>query len=127
MKKFYSEVGRNKWAFVFAYDIGEDDVDEIVSWLESLGASKRDIRKSKSIVLGENMGLTFSSEDLRMSLVCVSNATSEEEWWNTVVHEIDHLQHSICRYYDIEHGSEDCAYLQGELMRLVVSGLKKMR
>lgn len=125
MKRFYSEVGKKKWAFVFAYDIGDEDLEEIDSWMYSLGARRQDVRKSERIILDLNKGFTFSNDELKMSLVCVSDATSEDEWWNTVVHEIDHLQHSICLYYGIEHGSEDCAYLQGELMRLILKGLYK--
>lgn len=125
MKRFYAEVGDNKWAFIFSYDIEDNDVNNITNWLRSLGANDNDIQRSQHIILGKNKGLTFSNDNLRMSVMCISNATSEEEWWNTVVHEIYHIQHTICSYYDIEPGQEECAYLQGELMRLIMQGIRR--
>jgi hypothetical protein len=60
-----------------------------------------------------------------MSVTVIANASSEEQWWNTVVHEIDHLQDAICRYYDVELGTEEAAYLQGYLMQGVMKGLRE--
>lgn len=59
-----------------------------------------------------------------MSVTAISNASSEEQWWNTCVHEIDHIQAAICKYYDVDLGTEEAAYLQGYLMLKVLSGIK---
>lgn len=42
-----------------------------------------------------------------------SQTTSEEQFLNTVVHEIKHLQSHICRYYNVDEDSEEAAYLTG--------------
>lgn len=31
----------DKWAFVLAYDIGDEDLNEVGGWLEALGAGER--------------------------------------------------------------------------------------
>ena len=60
-----------------------------------------------------------------MSVVCIGNATSLEQWWDTLSHEIDHLQDAIMQYYDVSSGTEDAAWLQGYIMRLIVKALRQ--
>lgn len=88
MKARYIDIVK-KWAFVFAYGIGEDDVEDVGDWLEALGASRREIARACRVVLEVNKGFTYSNSDLRMSVVCISRASSREQWWDTVAHEVD--------------------------------------
>lgn len=60
-----------------------------------------------------------------MSVVCIGNATSLEQWWDTLSHEIDHLQDAIMQYYDVSSGTEEAAYLQGYIMRGIIRALVK--
>lgn len=124
MKKFYIDI-KGKWAVIFAYDMRKDDLTELSGWLKALGAENKDIRKASYIALATNCGFTFSSGELKMSVVGISNASSEEQWWNTCIHEIDHVQSAICKYYDVDLGTEEAAYLQGYLMYRVLSELKR--
>lgn len=124
MTKHYIDIV-GKWAFIFAYDIGENDLGEIGDWLEALGARSKDIYRAQDVLTRYDTGLTYSSESLRMSVMCIGNATSEGEWWNTTAHEVDHLRNAISDYYDVEHGSESSAYLQGYIMHRIVLALKK--
>lgn len=123
MYKHYLDIA-GKWAFVFAYRIGEDDLAEIGEWLEALGAKPYEIVRAQGLLLGLNKGLTFSNSGLRMSVVCIGDATSKEQWWDTLSHEIDHLQHAVMEYYGVKPGTEDAAWLQGYIMRLVVKAMK---
>ena len=59
-----------------------------------------------------------------MSVMCIGKATDEPQWWDTLDHEIDHLQDVILRYYDVAHGTEDAAWLQGYIMRKIIQALK---
>lgn len=123
MYKHYIDIV-GKWAFVFAYDIGEEDLGEVGDWLEALGAGRREIRRAQRLLTKLNKGFTFSSPGLRMSVVVVGNATEPEQWWDTLVHEIDHLQDTILEYYGVKHGTEDAAYLQGYIMRGIIMALR---
>lgn len=120
MKKHWIDIV-GKWSVVLAYDIREEDFDEVDGWLESLGVGARKRRDALSVLHRVNKGFTFSNDRLRMSVMCVGHASSREQWWDTVVHEIDHVQKAIMDYYDIDCGSEDAAWLQGYLMRRVVT------
>lgn len=119
MKARYIDIVK-KWAFVFAYGIGEDDVEDVGDWLEALGASRREIARACRVILGTNKGFTYSNSDLRMSVVCISHVSSREQWWDTVAHEVDHLQTAILDYYQVAPGTEDAAWLQGYLVRQIV-------
>jgi hypothetical protein len=123
MKKHYLDIA-GKWAFIFAYRIEEKDLGEVGDWLEALGAEPVDIIHAQGVLLGLNKGFTFSNSRLRMSAMCISDATSLEQWWDTVSHETDHLQDAILQYYDVKPGTEDAAYLQGYIMRAIVKALR---
>lgn len=123
MYKHYLDIA-GKWAFVFAYNIGEKDLDEISGWIEALGAKPREIKRTKRLLRQLNKGFTFSHSGLRMSVMVIGDATSLEQWWDTLDHEIDHLQDTVLEYYGVDHGTEDAAWLQGYIMRLIVKALR---
>ena len=109
----------DKWGVVVAYDITLGDADDIASWLDALGCGDAAIRRAIRTALSINSGFTFSNPDLRMSLLCVSNATGADQWWDTMVHELKHVQSHICDHYGVPEDTEDAAYLIGFLMREV--------
>ena len=110
---------------ILAWRIEPGDLDAIADWLDALGCDEADVRKATRNVMGTNQGFTFSNPDKRMSLMCISRATSEAQWANTLVHEIDHLQHAILEYYVVAHGTEDAAYLQGYIMQKMVKAIRE--
>lgn len=63
-----------------------------------------------------NTGFTYSDSDYRMSVVCISETTSAEEFVNTAVHEAKHVQSHICEYYDIPEDGEEAAYIIGHIV-----------
>lgn len=93
---------------------------EMGDWLEALGAKRKEIERACNIILGTNKGFTYSNPDLRMSLMCIGKASSIDQWFDSVTHEVDHLQNTILDYYDVELGTEDAAWLQGYLVRQIV-------
>lgn len=126
MYKHYLDIV-GKWAFVFAYNIKEENLDEVGEWIEALGAKPREIKRTKKLLRRLNKGFTFSSSSLRMSVMVIGDATSLEQWWDTLDHEIDHLQDTVLEYYGVDHGTEDAAWLQGYIMRLIVKALRQDR
>lgn len=123
MTKHYVDIA-GKWSFILAYEIELTDLDEIASWLEAIGCDEESIRKACRVAMGTNSGFTFTNSDLKMSIMVISKATSMEQWFDTLVHEIDHLQGVICKYYDIKQDTEDAAYLQGYIMRKCIMSIK---
>lgn len=120
MKKFYIDIDK-KWGVVFAYDIKAHNLHEVGSWLEALGATDGEIKRAQETIMRINTGFTYSNPDLRMSVTCISCASDESQWWDTVIHEIDHIQDAVAEYYGVPLGTEDAAYLQGYIMRQLVN------
>ena len=112
------------WAVVVAYDYDVDrEYDDIVNMIESFGVSPKQTRRSLEILAAPNTGMTVTFPEVRMSLVMISRATSKDQLFNTVAHEMYHTTCGIIRYYGREMCSEDAAYTMGELMRQVITKL----
>ena len=82
--------------------------------------SDKSVRKALNILSSYNTGMTVSDENLKMSAIFISNATSLSEWWSTAIHEIKHVADAIISYYDVDWNGEDAAYLTGYLTKQLV-------
>ena len=61
----------------------------------------------------KNTGFTHTDFYKKKSIVGISETDSQEQFFNTLVHEIKHVQSHICMYYNVEEDSEEAAYLTG--------------
>ena len=59
--------------------------------------------------------MTYSSPELHESVLVIGQADSAEEVINTFSHELRHLVDDIAVVYDIVSGSEEVAYLTGNI------------
>lgn len=121
MKSKYIDV-KDKWGIVVCYDLKRKDVHEMRSLMEAVGMDSEEIDTYLRLLLyHENKGVCITNMDLRMSLVFVGQASSMDQWWDTMAHEVlDHAKIAILDYYDVPLRSEDSAWLTGFLMRKVV-------
>ena len=121
MQSEYIDVD-GKWGIVVCYDLMRRDVREMRALMESVGMEDEEIDGALRLLLyHKNKGMTITNMDLGMSLVFVGEATSEDQWWDTMAHEIlDHVKVAIIDYYDVSLRGEDSAWLTGYLMRKVV-------
>ena len=117
MIRQYIEVGDRNWGIVIYYNVGREDLDELAEALESLDCPLEDIEDSLSVIYRrKNTGFTFSNSEYKMSIVCISKATSASQFVHTAVHEAKHVQSHICAFYDIDENSESAAYLIGHIV-----------
>ena len=120
----YMDIER-KWGIVLCYDLHLLDEYKIRENLMALGVSGNRIDEVIDTVLYEiNTGYCISVLDKKMSLCLIGNATSEEQWWDTLSHELYHVQQAICEYYDVDSNSEDAAWTMGYLMRKAVKAIE---
>lgn len=105
------------WAILLCYDYTRRDYDRMHAIMQSFGMTEYKIIEAIEVLLHPNTGMTVSNSATTMSLMFVSPATSKEQLLDTIAHEIDHVQYSICRHYDVLAGGEDAAWTQGYLMR----------
>ena len=110
------------WGVVLCHDLQRLDEYEMRQYMMAFGMRGPNMDKAVDILLfHENTGMCLSSFPLKMSLVFIGNATSEDQFYDTVAHEVlDHAKVAICDYYDVSFHSEDAAWLTGYLMRKIV-------
>lgn len=120
MKQVYLKIGaKNEWAVIVCYDFSLLDFDDMAAIMDTFGLSKKSINKALRILSSYNTGMTISRDDIKMSVVFISKATSPSEWWSTCLHEIRHAAQAIIEYYGADWGEDD-AYLTGFLTKQVV-------
>lgn len=113
----YIELGNRGWSILIYYNADLSDSFEIADSLKQVDASQKEIKKALHVLRHKNTGFTFSNEDTRMSIVCIGKAENKQQFLDTAIHEIKHVQSHICEYYDVEEDSEEAAYLIGYIAR----------
>ena len=119
MQSAYIDVDGH-WSVLVLYDYDLLDFDDLWAVMRSLGMSNKAARKALRVLSNDNTGMAVSSDELRMSAMFVSNATSPSEWWSSAIHELKHISDSIVSYYGVEWDGEDAAYLTGYLTKRLV-------
>ena len=123
MKTAYIDLD-GRWGVVCVYDYNvEEEYDELADVIKSFNVPLRQIRRSLEILSAPNTGMTVTFPEVRMTLVMISNATSKDQLFSTISHEMYHATCGIIRYYDRDMCSEDAAYTMGELMRQVITNV----
>ena len=112
MTRQYIDI-QGKWGVLVYFHVGRRDLLEVADALRQLGCDEEYTDHAMGVLSGRNHALTFTNNTVRMSLVAIAETTSDAEFINSVAHEINHVRHHICKYYDIAEDSEDAAYLQG--------------
>ena len=111
-------IGERDWWVMCYYDIrNPKDFDEVEEALLSVGKEMGDVEKDLFELSGWNAGMTLTDFDGHYSLVFIGKATSPEEMYDTIQHELKHLTEHIGEYYGLDPKGEKSAYLQGELGR----------
>ena len=78
-----------------------------------------------NVDLGErDTGFTHTNFNKKRSIVGISLTTSKEQFFNTLSHEIKHVQSHICKYYHVEEDSEAAAYLVGYIAQRIYRFIK---
>lgn len=114
------EVGDNDWGVLVCYNYSIRDWDDIYAISRSFGMSDSKAREAIKVLSGYNTGMTISNDGLRMSVMFISEATSHEEWYNTLTHELSHVATAIVDYYGKPCDGEEVAYLQGNLFKRIM-------
>ena len=107
------------WRVTVFYHPWPEDVREVTDAYEELGCPLEDVMKIRWIV-GRgimNKGATYSSGSQRRSVVVIGRATSWEQFFDTVTHELRHVVDDIMLWYYVENLGEPPAYTQGEIGR----------
>ena len=122
MENKYIDVGK-KWGVVVNYDYDLMDYDEMWAIMRSFGLTSKNANKALKILSNYNTGMAITNDDIKMSTIFISKASTPSEWWNTAIHELKHVADAIISYYDVEWNSEDAAYLTGYMTKQLVESV----
>ena len=123
METTYIDVD-NKWGIVVVYDYDVDyEANDLIAIMRSFGMTRLKANHAINILSSYNTGMSISNDDLRMSAIFISKATSNSEFWSTAIHEIKHTADAIITYYGVDWDGEDAAYLTGYLTKEMVEQL----
>ena len=122
MENKYIDVGK-KWGVVVNYDYDLMDYDEMWAIMRSFGLTSKNANKALKILSNYNTGMAITNDDLKMSTIFISKASTPSEWWNTAIHELKHVADASISYYDVEWDSEDAAYLTGYMTKKLVESV----
>lgn len=108
-----------RWGVIVCYNYDEEDKQDMWSIMRSFNMTSQSANRAINILSNYNTGMAVSNDDIRMSAIFISKATSPSEWWSTCLHELRHAAQAIIEYYDADWGEDD-AYLTGFLTKQVV-------
>lgn len=110
-------IGKRDWWVMVYYDVEPHNLTEIEGVLLSSGVSRDEAEATCRNLRQVDTGFTLTNYNDRNSIIVISHASSSEQMFDTIVHEIKHLTEHISNYYDIDPKEELAAYLQGEVGR----------
>lgn len=117
MKTDFYNIGDDNWGILMVYDYEARDFERIWSMLRAFGLPDYRAQAAMSVLSQTNTGMTLTIPSDLMSVLFISETTSNEEWFDTLIHELKHVVEHISEYYQVDPTSEPAAYLQGEIGR----------
>ena len=122
MLRDYLDIDRH-WGILAYYDVVPSDFSQLAPILREFGCPESEIDHAYRAIHRANKAFVFTAPWARMSVMVVGRVTHPSQFLNSLLHEFDHLQDAILQYYQVEHGTEDAAYLQGYLGQIAYEGI----
>lgn len=111
------------WRLFVFYNVTVKDLDIVLPALWENGCSNEGIREVAMAIIYPNSGFTLSGD--RFSIMGIGWADSPEEFLNTFVHEINHLQDDICTYYNLPIKGEVASTIAGDIAMAMYKSFMK--
>ena len=117
MRRIMIELPKYNWTVRYYQNSAPSDSDEICDALKQIGCTGKALDDAERHLLSKkkNKGLTYSNIKDGKSVVSVSESTSDEEFVNTMSHEVHHVVSHISEIYGLDMYSEEMGYLTGYL------------
>lgn len=114
-----------QWTVYAYYSVGHYYTEEIMERLVQIGCTETNIRRAyRNLSSGHvDTGLTFSNPKRRISVMVIGYASSGGEFFNSLLHEMRHLEEHILNASGVEPYGEPVAYLIGDLAKEVYPGI----
>ena len=112
-------IPKYNWLVHIFYHVTCYWTDEIMDCLKSIGCPPQKLKESyRNLEACKlNTGLTYSNYHLRESVMVIGKTSSSEEFSDSLMHELRHLEDHIAIVYKMPAGGEEIAYLAGYIGR----------
>lgn len=116
------------WEITIFLPVTGYHVEVIMRELLSIGVNKKNYADARENLMSGrvNNGLTFSSAGHKRTVSVWASATSAEEWFNLIVHELHHLSVQIGSINGFDLEGEEVAYLNGDIAGYLYSFCKPL-
>ena len=116
------------WEVVVLYNVTPTDVDYIKNLLSEICDDYGTIQDGvKYIRQGDlNSGFIYTNYDRKASIIVIGQASSKQEFLNTIAHEANHLQSHIATKYNLDEKGEEVSYLMGDIIQAMYRTFKKI-
>ncbi len=116
-------IGERDWWIMASLDVREKDLGDIYKTLLACGCPDNEAQKACMVLARMDSGYTYTDLEGQYTLMFASQATSAEEMFDTIIHELKHVTEHISSFYGVYPKSERAAYLQGEIARKLFPGV----
>lgn len=124
IQDFY--IPKYDWYVTVYYNTTCEDTKKILFHLNLLDCEESTIIKieEKLKVCKPNTGMTYTSYDLKQSIIIISETTGFDEFLNTLTHENMHLSIHIMEYLGQDLTGEPPCYLMGYITQAQANIIK---
>ena len=127
IERFF-HIKKYDWNVTIYYNATCDDAEEILNILNFFEINKS-LKKEVGGILYRclpNVGFTYTNTFLKETVIVIGQASSFDEFLNTLTHENMHSVMHITESYNISPYSEEPCYLLGELIQHEAGIIKKI-
>lgn len=111
-------IGSRDWYVMCYYDIRTpEDLAEVYKTLMAAGCPERKAEEACMVLEARNSGYTFANLRDHLTIMLIGEPTDPAQLYDTCQHEVKHATEHIGEFYGVDPGSEESAYLQGEIAR----------
>lgn len=108
----------SQWSVECLYDVRTgDELDMVRDALSGAGCDGEAVRDAVRVLKDVDTGFTFTNPTERRTVMIASHATSADELYDTIQHELKHAVEHIGGSFAVDSGSETSAYLQGYIAK----------
>lgn len=95
----------------------DEMASDIVDALEGIDCPEPIIDEAEELLRknAENTGLTYTNRKLRATVLVIGEASSPEEFFNSLTHESRHLEAHIAQTLGLDPFGEKICYIAGEI------------
>lgn len=114
-------IPRYDWVIYAYIAVHEYYTYEILDKMRQIGADRHFLTMAhKNLTARQlNNGLTYSNPKTRETVWVTEITSSAAEFFNSIVHEIRHLQQHVANEFGIDENSEEVCYLCGDIAMML--------